>query len=391
MVRRDLIEPGPGHDACGVACVARLDAIPRHDVIERALIALERLEHRGAAGADGESGDGAGIKLALEKEFVRDRAEEFGISTRDVPDAGLFAVASCFLARDGELAAEARANLERIVRAEGQQPMGWRDVPTEPSAAGPLARQAAPRSAQLLIGAGEGVTPAVFERRLFILRRVAERELAGDLSISSLSSRTIVYKGMLTATQLAQYYPDLRDERLRSVFAVVHSRFSTNTAPSWALAQPLQMVAHNGEINTVRGNVNWMRAREAALSRSFDGELGRCLPLIDEGASDSAAFDSALELLTVAGRTAARGADDDDPDGRRGAAAAAGAGGLLPLPRAPDGAVGRARRDRRHRRPAARREPRPQRPAPRRAGSSPATAGSALAPRPAASTPSPTR
>ncbi len=302
-MKRDLIEDGPGHDACGVACVARLDAIPRHEVIERALVALERLEHRGAAAADGESGDGAGIKLALEKAFVRDRADEFGIRATDVPDAGRFAVASCFLHRDGDRAAEARVRLEGIAEAEGHRLLGWREVPTEPSAAGPIAREAAPRNAQLLIGAAEGIDESEFERKLFILRRVAELELAGDLSISSLSARTIVYKGMLTATQLAQFYPDLRDPRLRSVFAVVHSRFSTNTAPSWALAQPLALLAHNGEINTVRGNINWMRAREAALARSFDGELGRCLPLIGEGASDSAAFDSALELLTVAGRS----------------------------------------------------------------------------------------
>jgi glutamate synthase (NADPH) large chain len=272
-------------------------------VIDRALVALERLEHRGAAGADGESGDGAGIKFALEKEFVRDRAHEFGINHRDIPDAGRFAVAFCFLTRDPAEAAAARSRLEELVAAEGQRVLGWRDVPTEPSAAGPIARQSAPDSRQLLIAAGDGVADAEFERRLFILRRVAERELEGKLTVSSLSAQTIVYKGMLTATQLAQYYPDLRDQRLRSVFAVVHSRFSTNTAPSWALAQPLQMLAHNGEINTVRGNINWMRAREAALSRAFDGALGRCLPLIDEGASDSAAFDSALELLTVGGRS----------------------------------------------------------------------------------------
>jgi glutamate synthase (NADPH/NADH) large chain len=299
-----LVDQGPGHDACGVACVARLDRRPRHEVIERALIALDRLEHRGAAGADGESGDGAGIKLALEREFVRDRADEFGVNPRDVPHAGRFAVASCFLPDDADRAAATRVKLERIVHAEGQLVLGWREVPTEPSAAGPIARESAPRCAHLLIGAADDVgDEAEFERRLFVLRRVAERKLGGDLSVASLSTRTIVYKGMLTASQLSAFYPDLRDERLRSVFAVVHSRFSTNTAPSWPLAQPLAMVAHNGEINTVRGNINWMRAREAALSLALDGELGRCLPLIDEGASDSAAFDAGLELLTLSGRS----------------------------------------------------------------------------------------
>ncbi len=301
-MQRDLIEPG--HDACGVACVARLDSKPRHEVIDRALIALERLEHRGAAGADGESGDGAGIKFALRREWVRQHAEEFGVRPLEVPADGRYAVAFCFLPRDRDRAAQARLKLEEVVAADGQRPIGWRDVPIEPAAAGPLARGAAPRMAQLLIYAGNEVTNADdFERRLFVIRRVAERKLDGDLSVASISSRTIVYKGMLTATQLAEFYPDLRDERLRSTFAVVHSRFSTNTSPSWELAQPLQMVAHNGEINTVRGNTNWMRAREAALSGAFDGELGRCLPLIGDGASDSAAFDAVLELLTLSGRS----------------------------------------------------------------------------------------
>jgi glutamate synthase (NADPH) large chain len=303
-----LYDPSYEHDGCGVACVARLDAQPRHDVIDLALQALDDLEHRGAAGADPTTGDGAGVLIQLPHAFLRSRAGEFGIIRAQLPDPGSVAIANCFLARDPSLWEAQQRLLEQAVVEAGQQPLGWREVPVDLAACGNTARDVAPEFRQLLVGAGPDVVDQdEFERRIFIARRIAELEAGSDLSIASFSSRTLVYKGMLTAPQLARFYADLRDPELQSALAVVHSRFSTNTFPSWELAQPLRLLAHNGEINTLAGNVNWMRAREAALhSDLFGQELERCLPLIPEGSSDSAAFDRVLELLTIAGRPLAQ-------------------------------------------------------------------------------------
>src|SRR5918995_949312 len=200
---------------------------------------------------------------------------------------------------------EAMRLLERSVEAEGQEVLGWREVPVAEGACGSAARACAPRIAQLLVGAGPGVADQdAFERKLYVIRRVVEREALDELAIPSFSSRTVVYKGMLTAPQLSRYYPDLRDERLVSRLALVHSRFSTNTFPSWELAHPYRMLAHNGEINTLRGNRNWMRARELQLaSELFGDDLAKVLPLVRPGGSDSATFDNVLELLVLAGRS----------------------------------------------------------------------------------------
>ena len=300
-----LVRPSDERSACGVACVARLDGKPLHEVIERGLTALDRLEHRGASGSDENSGDGAGIMVALPYAFLRSRAEEFGITADEFPEPGLTGVAMTFLPRDAKRADEVAARIDEIVEAEGQRPIGWRQVEVEPKVPGVLSRPSSPRIRQLLIAPGPGVpNQDEFENRLYLIRRIAEIEYAGEVTFPSFSSRTIVYKGLLTAPQLARFYPDLRDPELVSTFAIVHSRFSTNTAPSWELAQPLRMIAHNGEINTVLGNENWMRARESALRWDELGpDLERCLPLINEGASDSAAFDRALELLFKAGRS----------------------------------------------------------------------------------------
>ena len=299
-----LYDPTYEHDACGVACVARLDGEPRHDVIELALTALDDLEHRGAAGADPTTGDGAGVLVQLPHSFLRARATDFGITRAQLPDPGSVAVASCFLARDPSLWEHQQRALEHAVIAAGQQPLGWREVPVDLAACGRSARDVAPEFRQLLVGAGPDVIDQdEFERRLFVARRIAELEAGPGFSVPSFSSRTLVFKGMLSAPQLARFYADLRDPELQSALAVVHSRFSTNTFPSWELAQPLRLLAHNGEINTLAGNVNWMRAREAALhSELFGPDLERCLPLIPEGSSDSAAFDRVLELLSLAGR-----------------------------------------------------------------------------------------
>ncbi|HKJ35191.1 MAG TPA: glutamate synthase large subunit, partial [Solirubrobacterales bacterium] len=297
-------DPAWARDACGVAAVARLDNTARHEVVARGLIALDRLEHRGAAGADETTGDGAGILLEVSHDFFRLRAPEAGLRAAELPAPGRLAVAVCFFPDEPARAKELEIRLEKLVAGDGHEPITWREVPVEPSAAGRLGRETAPRVMQLLIGAGPEVADQdEFERRLFLTRRRAEIEFGPEVSFPSFSSRTIVYKGMLTAPQLPEFYPDLVDATLKSRFAIVHSRFSTNTLPSWELAQPLRMIAHNGEINTALGNVNWMRAREATLSSPLLPGLEELFPLIPESASDSAAFDNSLELITHAGRT----------------------------------------------------------------------------------------
>ena len=242
---------------------------------------------------------------------------------------------------------------------------------------------------QLFVGASGDLVAAegqdAFERKLYVIRRVAERHGGPVLVVPSCSSRTIVYKGMLTSLQLADYFPDLRDRRCISRLALVHSRFSTNTFPSWELAHPYRMIAHNGEINTLMGNVNWMRARESQLaSELFGDDLAKVLPVVRPGGSDSATFDNVLELLTLGGPLAAARADDDDPRGLRGPRRPPGrAEGLLRLPLLPDGAVGRPGGGRLHRRPRGRRDARPQRAAPRALGGDAATATWCSPPRPA--------
>ncbi len=301
---RGLYRPDHEHDACGVAAVARLDGEPTHEVLERALAALDNLEHRGAAGADVTTGDGAGITLQLSRRFLTERAHDFGVAAEALPEDGRLAVAMCFLPIAERDRSRLELRLEEVTAAEGQVPIGWRDVPVEPEAAGQFARRVAPRIRQFLIGAGDGVADQdAFERRLFVIRRVVELESDTEVSFPSFSSRTIVYKGMLAAPQLARFYLDLRDPALTSALALVHSRFSTNTFPSWELAHPYRLIAHNGEFNTVRGNRNWMRAREATMSSPlFGDDLRRCLPLMPEGISDSASFDRVLELLYLSGR-----------------------------------------------------------------------------------------
>ncbi len=298
-------DPDWARDACGVAAVARMDNEPRHEVIARGLIALDRLEHRGAAGADESTGDGAGILMDLSHDFFRLSAPEAGLRAAELPPPGELAVAVCFFPAEPARAKELEMRLEQIVEEDGHAPITWREVPVEPSAAGKMGREAAPKIMQLLIGAGEKFrgNQDMFERALFLTRRRAEIEFGHEASFPSFSSRTIVYKGMLTAPQLPEFYPDLTDSTLTSRFAIVHSRFSTNTLPSWELAQPLRMIAHNGEINTALGNVNWMRAREATLSSDLLPGLENLFPLIPETASDSAAFDRALELIALAGRS----------------------------------------------------------------------------------------
>ena len=277
-------------------------------MVELSLRALDDLAHRGAAGADETTGDGAGILVQLPHDFLRSRAGEFGIRAEQLPPPGRVAVGTFFLSTDDEERRRQELIVEQALASTGQRALGWRDVPVDLEAAGRTATEVAPAFRQLLVEAGERVgEPDEFERRLFVARRIAELEAGGTLAIPSMSCRTLVYKGMLTAPQLSRVYEDLDDPEMKSALAIVHSRFSTNTFPSWELAQPLRMLAHNGEINTLAGNVNWMRAREAALrSNLFGPDLERCLPLIPDGSSDSAAFDRVLELLVLAGRPVAQ-------------------------------------------------------------------------------------
>jgi glutamate synthase domain-containing protein 2/glutamate synthase domain-containing protein 1/glutamate synthase domain-containing protein 3 len=284
-----LYDPSFEHDACGVAFVARLDAVPSHETVERALVALANLEHRGAAGADKDTGDGAGILVQIPDAFFRTE-----IGDR-LPPAGQYGVGTCF--------GERCEAIEAAIEQEGQELVCWRDVPVDDAHVGRTARESMPRIRQFVVGAN-GLEGDAFERKLYVVRRVAELAAGPDLVIPSLSSRTLVYKGMLTAPQLARFYPDLRDERFESALALVHSRFSTNTFPSWELAHPYRMIAHNGEINTLRGNVNWMRARESQLaSELFGDDLQKVLPVIRPAGSDTAMFDNVLELLVLAGRS----------------------------------------------------------------------------------------
>jgi glutamate synthase domain-containing protein 2/glutamate synthase domain-containing protein 1/glutamate synthase domain-containing protein 3 len=289
------------HDACGIALVAKLRGDASHAVVEKALDALEHLEHRGAEGADPSTGDGAGILLQVPDVFFR------AVAGVELPPWGMYGVGMCYLPTDAERRTELEALIEETVAAEGQRVLGWREVPVDERYVGRTAGAAAPAIRQVLIGAGSQITDQEgLERKLYVIRRVVERAAGRDLALPSFSSRTIVYKGMLTAPQLPHYFPDLRDPRLASRLALVHSRFSTNTFPSWELAHPYRMIAHNGEVNTLRGNVNWMRARESQLASELFGEdLEKVIPVVTDGYSDSGTFDNVLELLVLGGRSIA--------------------------------------------------------------------------------------
>jgi glutamate synthase (NADPH/NADH) large chain/glutamate synthase (ferredoxin) len=280
--------------------VARLDNVARHDVVSEGLLALENLEHRGAAGADASTGDGAGILIQMPHDFFR---EESGV---ELPEPGGYGVAMCFLPKEESARNELKDRVASIASDEGQSVLGWRDVPIDLGHVGSTADQSRPHVAQLFIGASDslGGDQDAFERKLYVIRRVCEREVGDRVYIASLSSRTIVYKGMLTSYQVPGFFPELRDERVRSAMALVHSRFSTNTFPSWDLAHPFRLIAHNGEINTLRGNINWMRARESQLaSELFGDDLEKVTPVVRPDGSDSATFDNVLELLMMAGRS----------------------------------------------------------------------------------------
>ncbi len=291
-----LYDPRQEHDACGVAFVATLTGERSRSIVDAALAALRNLEHRGASGAEVDSGDGAGVLLQVPDAFLRD------VVDFELPAEGGYAVGLGFLPDDDAAEAAVRGAVASIAAEEGLAVLGWRAVPVTPSLLGRTARSVMPRFRQLFVAAPDGVHGIDLDRRAFCLRKRVEH--ATDAYFCSLSARTVVYKGMLTTGQLEPFYPDLSDRRLTTGLAVVHSRFSTNTFPSWPLAHPYRFIAHNGEINTVMGNRNWIRARETQLSSDLlPGDLDRLFPVCSPGASDSATFDEVLELLHLGGRS----------------------------------------------------------------------------------------
>ncbi len=302
-----LYDPRNEHDACGIGFVVDIKNRKSHQPVRQGLEILANLGHRGAVGADPLAGDGAGILVQLPDAFLRAECAELGIT---LPAPGDYAVGMVFLPRDSQTRAQSETALKHTVAAEGQIFLGWRDVPTDNSCLGRSVRPSEPVVRQVFIQRGNHCPDnAAFERKLFVIRKQAhhaiwDRELLGNQQfyVASLSSRTLVYKGMILARNLGIYYSDLRDERLQSALALVHQRFSTNTFPSWALAHPFRYLCHNGEINTLRGNINWMLARRHNMKSSLLGaDLDKLWPLIGDGASDSATFDNALELLLAAG------------------------------------------------------------------------------------------
>jgi glutamate synthase domain-containing protein 1 len=305
-----LYDPSFEHDACGLGFVAQLRGGPSHDVVSKGLEVLRRLSHRGAAGADPSTGDGAGILLQVPHAFY-----ERVLSHRDIelPLAGDYGVAQCFLSRDPARADAQMGICEEVVRYHNQKVLGWRDVPVDDGVIGPIARKSRPVMKQLFIAR---MSPAAaFERVLFMIRKRAGRIVSrtlpatkpdgdGDFYIASCSSKTVVYKGLMLPERIDGFYLDLRQDDVRSALALVHSRFSTNTFPTWDRAHPYRRIAHNGEINTLRGNQSWMAAREPLLaSRAFGEHLEDFKPIIRPQGSDSASLDNVVDFLVAGGRS----------------------------------------------------------------------------------------
>ncbi len=309
--RQGLYEPANEHDACGVGFVANIKGVKSHAIIEQGLLILKNLTHRGAVGADPLAGDGAGVLIQIPDQFLREEMATHGVK---LPLLGEYGVGMVFLPQEPASRLACEYEIERAIKDEGQVLLGWRDVPRDNTGLGESVKQIEPVIRQVFIGGGSGVTVTdALERKLYIIRKAAGHaiqalrlEHSKEFYVPSMSARTLVYKGMLLAGQVGTYYKDLSDPRVISALALVHQRFSTNTFPTWDLAHPFRMIAHNGEINTLRGNVNWLRARQGAISSPVLGkDLHKVWPLIYDGQSDSASFDNALELLTMSGYTLA--------------------------------------------------------------------------------------
>ncbi len=306
-----LYDPLNEHDSCGVGFVAHIKGVPSHQIILDADRINRHMTHRGACGCEENTGDGAGVLLGLPQKFLRKVAKaELGI---DLPESGKFGAGIIFLPKDDAARAEFKKIMGELITEQGQELLGWRDVPQRPELAkiGPSAIEAEPCMEMLLVGAADGLDQEALERQLFVIRKMASHRIresehphALEFYCCSLSTKVIIYKGMLTPDQMLDYFEDLRDEDFESHLAMVHSRFSTNTFPSWDRAQPLRFMAHNGEINTVKGNSNWMYARQGAMkSELFGDDLDKLFPVVEEHCSDSGNFDNAMEFLYHSGRT----------------------------------------------------------------------------------------
>ena len=301
-----LYDPFFEHDACGVGFVANIDGKRTHTIIEQGLTVLENLTHRGACGCDPETGDGAGMLIQLPDAFLRKTAAALRI---DLPAAGEYGAGLVFLPRDEAQRRYCEEQFAKVTEEEGLRLLGWRDLDVDERVCGPLARASAPHLRHVFIGGADGLDCAALERKLFVLRKQVERAVSAEPSVTelfyvaSLSCRTLVYKGLLLPEQILGFFKDLRDPDLTSCLALVHQRFSTNTLPSWDRAQPFRYLAHNGEINTLRGNINWMRAREARFASPLFDDPTKMTPVIEPNGSDSAGFDNALELLEHTGRS----------------------------------------------------------------------------------------
>ena len=312
--RQGLYDPRYEHDACGVGFVVDLHNRQSHEIVEMAIQILLNLEHRSACGCEKESGDGAGILVQMPHRFLQKECEHLDVT---LPPPGDYGVGAVFLPTDPEDRRRCRSKFEQIVQEEGQRVLCWRDVPVDNSSLGATARASQPYMRQIVIAASPELTteqrrdPLAFERKLYVIRRRVEASIRNStlaqrdmFYVPSLSSKTLIYKGMLNSDQVNRFYPEIHDKSMETSLALVHSRFSTNTFPSWARAHPYRYLAHNGEINTLRGNINWMTARESQFASELFGEdMRKILPIIDQTGSDSAMFDNVLELLVLSGRS----------------------------------------------------------------------------------------
>ena len=304
--KQGLYDPWFEHDSCGVGFVVNMKGRKSHDIVRQAITVLLNLDHRGARGCEPDTGDGAGILMQIPHRFLSNAAGELGIK---LPEPGAYGVGMCFLSPEDGIREKAKELFEEIVAAEGQEMLGWRDVPTDSSTLGQTARAAQPHISQALIRRGTNcASEQAFERKLYVIRKLATAVIRASGAdphwfVPSLSCRTLLYKGMLTPAQVEEFYPELGDPTVETALALIHSRFSTNTFPSWDRAQPCRYLAHNGEINTLRGNINWMHARQSLFrSKEFGDDIAKVRPVINTDGSDSAMFDNCLELLVMAGR-----------------------------------------------------------------------------------------
>ena len=307
--KQGLYDPRFEHDACGVGFVCNIKGEKSHAIVQQGIEVLERLSHRGAVGADPETGDGAGILIQMPHKFLLKKCKQNGIV---LPEFGFYGTGLVFLPTDEKDKRACMDMFEKFINEEGQECLGWRDISVDSLAIGKGARATMPFISQVFISRNKSLeNQIVFERKLYIIRKQIENairqsslEQKSFFYITNLSSRTLSYKGLLMPSQLKNFFQDLRDESIESSLCLVHSRYSTNTFPTWDLAQPFRFLAHNGEINTLRGNINWVRARERLLaSELFGTDIEKLKPVIVEGGSDSAAIDNVFELLALSGRS----------------------------------------------------------------------------------------